>query len=179
MNSREKLKGRTIQYLGWPLYFAIAVAVMNVVMFFVGGDAGLVMLPLTILCAASAGALLWYRRNGLRQDILNLTADNARIQHQLLCNMPAACGVINASGKVLWGNDRLWKQLPLDRGGRKPLWSVIPEVKEKDFPLKENEYIRHIRLDDRYYRLEIENVDVPEEAAAADMLGLRNEKGGI
>ena len=93
MNSREKLKGRTIQYLGWPLYFAIAVAVMNVVMFFVGGDAGLVMLPLTILCAASAGALLWYRRNGLRQDILNLTADNARIQHQLLCNMPAGSGI--------------------------------------------------------------------------------------
>ncbi len=179
MNSREKVKGKTIQYLGWPLYFAIAVAVMNVVMFFVGRNAGLVMLPLTILCGASAGFLMWYRRRGLRQDILNLTADNAQVQHKLLSEMPAACGIISASGKVLWGNERMWEQLPLERGGRKPIWSVIPEVKEKDFPLKESEYIRHIRLEDRYYRLEIENVDVPEEAVAADMLGLRNETGGI
>ncbi len=179
MRNREKMKGKTLQYLGWPLYFAIAVAVMNVLMFFVSRNAGFVMLPLTILCAASAAFLLWYRRTRLRQEILSLASDNAQIQNRLLANMPAACGIMSNSGKLLWGNERLWEQTPLDRGGRKPIWSVIPEVKEKDFPLGEGQYIRHIHLGERDYRLEIENVDIPQEVVSPDILGLRNDAGEI
>ena len=57
MSNKKKSKGRLQQYLGWPILFAVAIAVVNVILFFVDQTAGFVMLPLTLAGAVAAGLL--------------------------------------------------------------------------------------------------------------------------
>lgn len=65
------------------------------------------VLPLTAACALAAGLLYWYQRTRIYQDILGLTADNAQIQHRILTGLPVPYGLMDESGRILWGNDRL------------------------------------------------------------------------
>ena len=84
MSNKKKNRGRLQQYLGWPILFAVAIAVVNGIMFFVDRTAGLVMLPLTLSAGVAAGFLYWYQKTRIYRDVLDLTADNAQVQHQVL-----------------------------------------------------------------------------------------------
>lgn len=176
---KKKNKGRLLQYLNWPIYFTAAAAFVNIVLFFVDRTAGFVELPLTVACAAASGLLYWYQRTRIYQDILNLTADNAQIQHEILTGLPVPYGMMDETGRILWGNERLRQLFKLEKNCRRPLWDIVPEVKERDFPPDEERYLRHIQLGEEYYRLEIDRIPVPEEMVSVDMLGLRGDQGGL
>ena len=59
MRNKKKSKGRLQQYLGWPLWFAAAMIVVNGIVFFVDRTAGFVMLPFALACSVAAGLLYW------------------------------------------------------------------------------------------------------------------------
>ena len=62
MSNKKKSKGRLQQYLGWPIWFVVAMAIVNVILFLVDRTAGFVMLPLTLAGVAAAGLLFWYQK---------------------------------------------------------------------------------------------------------------------
>ncbi|MCI8401485.1 MAG: DHH family phosphoesterase [Lachnospiraceae bacterium] len=177
--NKKKMKGRLLQYLVWPVYFTVAVAAVNAIVFFVNRTSGLVVLPLTVSCAAGAGLLYGYQRRRIYQDILDMTVDHAQIQNTILKRLPVPYGILDENGRILWGNERLEALLKADKNSRHPVWELIPELKEKDYPPQEGRLIRQIRLGDEYFRLEIDNVPVSEEMVSVDILGLRNDQGGL
>ena len=172
MSNKKKSKGRLQQYLGWPIFFAVAITLVNVIVFFIDRTAGFVVLPLTLAGAAAAGLLFWYQKTRIYGEILDLTADNAQVQHQGLTQLPVPYGLMDESGHVLWANDRLWKLFELSNNHRNYLWDIFAEIKKKDFPLTEESYRYSAQLDGGFYRLELERIPVSEEMMSLDMLGL-------
>lgn len=179
MSKEKKNRGRLQQYLCWPVCFAAAVACVNIIVFFIDRTSGFVVLPLTAACALAAGLLYWYQRTRIYQDILGLTADNAQIQHRILTGLPVPYGLMDESGRILWGNDRLCQLFKLEKNYCRPLWELLPEVKKKDFPLGWDQYVRHIELGEEFYRLEIDNVPIPEEMVSLEMIGVQGADGGL
>ena len=179
MSNKKKSKGRLQQYLGWPILFAVAIAVVNVILFFVDQTAGFVMLPLTLAGAVAAGLLYWYQKTRIYGEVLDLTADNAQVQHQVLTQLPVPYGLMDESGHVLWANDRLWHLFELSNNHRNYLWDIFAEIKKKEFPLTEESYRYSAQLDGGFYRLELERIPVSEEMMSLDMLGLKEAQGGL
>jgi len=176
---KKKDKVRTLQYLGWPVYFAVAAVIVNVVLFFTDRMSGWVMLPLSIAFILIAALLYWYQRTRIYRDILDLTADNAQIQHEILDGLPMPYGMMDEEGRLLWGNALFDQLFRLEKNSHKPLWDLVPEVKKKDFPLDGEKYERHIELDGQYYCLSVDSVPIPVEMNSVDMLGIRNAQGGV
>ena len=135
MSNKKKSKGHLQQYLGWPILFAAAIAVVNVILFFMDRTCGLVMLPLTLAGAVAAGLLFWYQKTRIYSEVLDLTADNAQVQHQVLTQLPVPYGLMDESGHMLWANERLWNLFELSKNHRNYLWDIFAEIKKKDFPL--------------------------------------------
>ncbi len=179
MSSKKKSRGRLQQYLMWPAFFAAAVAVVNLIMFFAYGKAGWIMLPLTAAGVVAAGLLHWYQKTRIYSDVLDLTADNAQVQHQVLTQLPVPYGLMDETGHVLWGNDRLWQLFELSSKHRNYLWDIFAEIKKKDFPLTEESYRFSAQMDGGFYRLELERLPVTEEMMSLDMLGIRDTQGGL
>ncbi len=174
-----KSKGRALKFLTWALYFALVVDLENIVIAIFDRQAALWMLPVSVVLTVAAALLYWYQRARLRTDILNMAEDNAQIQHRILTDFPMPYGMMDEEGHVLWGNALFFRILRPDRSGNSTLWDLIPEVKAKEFPLKDRTYMRHVQLDDAYYKLEIDNIPVPDEMIAVDQLGMRNSCGGL
>lgn len=180
MEKKKKEKSRISQYLVWPVYFAVAAAVMNGILFFVDRNAGFTALPFTLSFALAAAFLSVYQKKKVYPEILNMAADNAQIQNRILTGLPVPYGLMDDTGRILWGNERLRQLLNLDRNSTKPLWDAVAEVKAKDFPLNEGQpYVRHTCLGEGNYRLEIESIQMPQEMVSVDILGLRNDQGGL
>lgn len=176
---KKKTKGRLQQYLTWPAYFVAAVAAVNGIIIFVDRTAGLVMLPLTGACLVGAGLLWWYQRTRLYQDILNLTEDNARIQHSILTSLPVPYGLIDGNGQILWGNKRLEELFKSEKKNRRILWELLPEIKEKDLPAEAGEYQCHIQREKQSYRVEIERISLAEDVVSAELFGTRFEQADL
>jgi len=179
MSNKKKSKGRLQQYLGWPIFFVVAIAVVNVIVFFIDRTAGFVVLPLTLAGAAAAGLLFWYQKTRIYGEILDLTADNAQVQHQVLTQLPVPYGLMDESGHMLWANERLWNLFELSKNHRNYLWDIFAEIKKKDFPLTEESYRYNAVLDGGSYRLELERIPVTEAMMSLDMLGLQDAEGSL
>ncbi len=180
MEKKKKETSRISQYLVWPVYFAAAAAVMNAILFFVDRNAGFTALPFTLSFALAAAFLSVYQKKRVYPEILSMAADNAQIQNRILTGLPVPYGLMDDTGRILWGNERLRQLLNLERNSTKPLWDAVTEVKAKDFPLSEGQpYVRHTCLGEENYRLEIESIQMPKEMVSVDILGLRNDQGGL
>ncbi len=179
LTGRKNKKARALRYLGWSLYFAVAVDAVNIIMAFVYRQAALLMLPLSVLCTAFGIFLYWYQQTRLSGDILDIAQENAQMQHQILTDFPVPYGLMDENGRIMWANSLLRRLLKTDKNAHKPLWNLMDAVKEKDFPLSTDVYERHIHLDEKYYRLEIDNVPVPDEMISMDMIGAANSQGGL
>ena len=107
MEKKKKETSRISQYLVWPVYFAAAAAVMNAILFFVDRNAGFTALPFTLSFALAAAFLSVYQKKRVYPEILSMAADNAQIQNRILTGLPVPYGLMDDTGRILWGNERL------------------------------------------------------------------------
>ena len=104
MKKDKKLKGQLGIYMRWPLYLTALLVIMNVVVYSIARDAGIVMLAFVLVYTAIAMILYVYNKPMVYTEFVSFATHYGQIQKNLLKELELPYVLIDGDGKIVWMN---------------------------------------------------------------------------
>ncbi|MFA9465139.1 MAG: DHH family phosphoesterase [Velocimicrobium sp.] len=172
---KDKKLGSLKSYLSWPVILTPLLILMNLSILLVDKKAGLYMAAYVGIYAVIAIFLYLSNRSTIEREIVNYATNYGKIQEQILREMVLPYAVLDASGRLLWGNDEFIGIIMDEKEARKSIRNVIPELTEELLPKAEDtDEEVHAVIDDRNYRIVMRRIEL-DEKDQLDIEGLGKE----
>lgn len=155
MKENIKIQGQLRQYLQWPLVLSVFMAAANLVVLIISPLAGLAMSGFTILYVGVAAWLFFCRKKKIMGSLVEFSAEYAWVQKQLLSDMDIPYAIADESGHLLWQNKAFSAIVQEEKGSRKSLNMLFPEITREVLDAMEQEEVLHSSFDDRFYQVTI------------------------
>jgi cyclic-di-AMP phosphodiesterase len=152
MEKKMGIQGNLRTYLRWPFFLTILLLVMNVSIYFVDQQAGLIMSVYVLIYLIIALSLYFYKNSALQGDLVHYAANYGQVQKQLLREMALPYAVLDIDGHLLWGNDEFMDVISGSNSGKKSISNVIPEITKAAFPKEGLDEEIHVVIEERYYK---------------------------
>lgn len=170
MKDNAKIHGQLRQYLQWPIVLSIFMVIANLAVAIVSPMAGLVMSGFTFLYVMIALWLFLYRKKKILSGLVEFSAEYAWVQKQLLYDMATPYAITDESGHLLWLNKAFSAIVNEDKGSRKSLNMLFPEITREFLDGMEDEASVHSSFDGRFYHVELRRINMePEEGSRLGM----------
>lgn len=170
MKDNIKVKGQLRVYFQWPIILSAFLVVANLVIGAVDMVAGLAMSVFTILYVLTALWIYFYRKKRLLNGLVEFSSEYAWVQKQLLTDMNLPYALADEDGRILWMNKEFTKIMAEDRGAKKTLSSIFPEITKEVLEKQETKISVHSAHGDCKYRVDLKK---------AYMDGTKNEQGTL
>lgn len=162
MRENTKIKGQLRFYLQWPLILSVFLMAANLVVGAISPKAGIVMSGFTLLYVAVALWLFLYRRKRLMGGLVEFSAEYAGVQKQLLSDMAMPYAIADAEGRLIWMNKAFLDVAQEDKGCRKSLSALFPEITKEMLDEMEGNASIHSSYDGKFYRIDIRQIYMDE-----------------
>ncbi len=168
MKKSNQSVSRLRRFLLMPFIFNIVMIVTNLAVLLVDRKAGGVMGIGSCICVGISAAFYFYKEPLLLKDLIDFSMEHAQVQNQLLRELPVSYAIIDDTGKTLWSNNAFQEMAGKERG--KNIKNLFPEVRRKDIPKKDERKVINVQHGERFLRLELVNVSLPEEISEKGVL---------
>lgn len=170
MNNDMEIKGRLKWYLRWPIILNIIVAAMTIGVFALDHQAGILMGVFFLVHLIFSIVVSFYSKPAITEELINFGLEYGQVQKKLLHDLEVPYGVLDASGKLMWGNEAL-SSLVGSLAVRKNIQAIFPAVDfEKIQEMKEKSYLEIVH-EDRIYRTEFCRMHVEDFAEHNNLVG--------
>lgn len=170
MNNDMEIKGRLKWYLRWPIILNIIVAAMAIGVFVLDHQAGILMGVFFLVHLIFSIVVSFYSKPAIIEELINFGLEYGQVQKKLLHDLEVPYGVLDASGKLMWGNEAL-SSLVGSLAVRKNIQAIFPAVDfEKIQEMKEKSYLEIVH-EDRIYRTEFCRMHVEDFAEHNNLVG--------
>ncbi|MGB8454853.1 MAG: DHH family phosphoesterase [Anaerocolumna sp.] len=151
MKKNIKVKGALKAYLRWPIMLSLLLVCMNISIYVIDQEAGLVMLGFVILYVVIAMLLYFFRRPNIIGDLIRYAADYGQVQKQLLKEMALPYAILDYEGRLLWGNNEFLDIIENENIARKAISNIFPEITATSLPRDmQDKTIRSAKNDSHY-----------------------------
>ena len=170
MKNDMEIKGRLKWYLRWPIILNIIVAAMAIGVFVLDHQAGILMGVFFLVHLIFSIVVSFYSKPAITEELINFGLEYGQVQKKLLHDLEVPYGVLDASGKLMWGNEAL-SSLVGSLAVRKNIQAIFPAVDfEKIQDMKEKSYLEIVH-EDRIYRTEFCRMHVEDFAEHNNLVG--------
>lgn len=160
MKTKLKLRGSLKSYLRWPLWLSILLVCMDISMFCVDRDAGIIMLAYVILYVAIAFSIFFYKNSKLSSDLVDFASNYGQVQKQLIKEMVLPYGILDQEGHLLWGNDEFLSVIEYESAARRNISNVLPGIGQEVFPVDEQDEEVNISYNEANYRVVMRRINI-------------------
>lgn len=160
MKENMKVRGQLKWYLAWPLLLSLFLMFANVAVLLVSWQAACMMLPFTITYIAMSAWLRVYSRKRVLGGLVEFSAEYAWIQKQLLTEMALPYALADDDGRIVWMNQAFQEIIALEKGARKNLLSLFPEVTKTDLAVDNETAQVHTSFGEYKFRLDLQPIFV-------------------
>ena len=160
MKENMKVRGQLKWYLAWPLLLSLFLMFANVAVLLVSWQAACLMLPFTITYIAMSAWLRVYSRKRVLGGLVEFSAEYAWIQKQLLTEMALPYALADDDGRIVWMNQAFQEIIALEKGTRKNLLSLFPEVTKTDLAVDNETAQVHTSFGEYKFRLDLQPIFV-------------------
>lgn len=160
MKENMKVRGQLKWYLAWPLLLSLFLMFANVAVLLVSWQAACMMLPFTITYIAMSAWLRVYSRKRVLGGLVEFSAEYAWIQKQLLTEMALPYALADDDGRIVWMNQAFQEIIALEKGTRKNLLSLFPEVTKTDLAVDNETAQVHTSVGEYKFRLDLQPIFV-------------------
>lgn len=150
---QSELEGALKGYLRWPLFLTLLLLVMNISIFAVDREAGLIMLLYVIIYLIIAVLLYTLKRPAVLNGVVKYAVDYSQVQRQLLKDMILPYALLDTEGHLLWGNNEFIDIIGNEKAARRNIASVLPGIQPNRLPKDEHDVEMNISLEGRDYRV--------------------------
>ena len=160
MKENMKVRGQLKWYLAWPLLLSLFLMFANVAVLLVSWQAACMVLPFTITYIAMSAWLRVYSRKRVLGGLVEFSAEYAWIQKQLLTEMALPYALADDDGRIVWMNQAFQEIIALEKGTRKNLLSLFPEVTKTDLAVDNETAQVHTSFGEYKFRLDLQPIFV-------------------
>ena len=104
MKKNVKLNGQLRLYVRWPLYLTLLLIGMNIWIYVISRDAGMIMAVFVLIYAAVAGILYVSNQPVLYTELVSFATHYGQIQKNLLKELVLPYALLTEEGKIIWMN---------------------------------------------------------------------------
>ncbi|BCN32836.1 DHH family phosphoesterase [Anaeromicropila herbilytica] len=158
MNQRIKLNGKLKTYLRWPIILTFMLICMNISIYFVSRNAGLIMSVYVVIYLIISIGLYYYKRPSILSELVRYAADYGQVQKQLLKELSIPYAVLDAEGRLLWGNNEFLDLIENEKIAKKSITNIFPTITKGAFPNIESDEEIHIQHRECNYRIVLRKV---------------------
>ena len=174
MNKKVQYKGQFRVYIMWPLYAAILLLILDIVLFTQNITCGIVGVAFTLVYGVCALIFLLRKQPLLTKAMVEFAADYAQVQKTLLEDFKVPYGLIDESGKVIWLNHEFKKVLQKANVYRKNITTIFQGIDSRIFDTDENEFSADIIYDERNYRVDFKKLAIDSLMEDNSLLNVKN-----
>lgn len=170
MNSDMEIKGRLKWYLRWPIILNVVVALMALGVLIIDRRAGLLVGVFFLVHLIFSIVVSFYSKPAITEELINFGLEYGQVQKKLLHDLEIPYGVLDTTGKLMWGNEAL-SGLVGNLAIRKNIQAIFPSVDfEKVLDMNEKCYLEVVH-EDRIYRTEFCRMHVEDFAEHNNLVG--------
>ena len=104
MKKNVKLNGQLRLYVRWPLYLTVLLIGMNIWIFLISAQAGMVMAAFVAVYAVVAAVLYVSNKPMLYTELVSFATHYGQIQKNLLKELILPYALLTEEGKIIWMN---------------------------------------------------------------------------
>jgi len=166
MNNEIKLNGKVKKYMQRPLILAIPMIIANVWAYYYDTTSGLIVSGFIVVYLLCAFAVYHHSKAVLLEEMIDFATQYSSIQRDLLNYLDVPYALLDASGKVLWGNNNFQEFTEKGKDYHKSISGIFQTLtKEKleksdedaEFIFEWNERNIHAITKKIYFDVESEN----------------------
>ncbi len=169
MKSDDRLEGRLLQLLRWPIYILPALVILTVAVFVISRQAGLAVSLFDLLYL---GFTVWWLaswRTRTQREIVEFAESFEQKQREQLMNLPIPYAVLNGDCELLWANRSFEKILPEEFDREEGMGQILPSL-SKNLPEGTDEKTEHIQWNERSYEARMQKTSDEESLYALFLL---------
>ena len=175
-NNHIRLKGQFRFYMQWPLIMTILLVALNIWLYLIDQQAGMIMSAFIVLYIITAGGLYLYSRSLILADLIQFSTRYKGVQNTLLRELALPYAIILEDGQILWRNDSFIQTIGDSKKG-KYLSKLIPELRSKVYPTNEQQEVElEISFKERDYQVVLHRVSIEGFSESEALLKMPREK---
>lgn len=179
MKKRIKLKGRIKTYIQYSIYLGVLLAVINVTMFLVNIQAGVLLTGFTVLYFAITLSLYFYNKPVIMNELISFATEYGQIQKRLLRDMDLPYALLDDSGKVIWTNTSFETVIHQPKGYNKSITALFPAITRDRLPdesgVDEAQY--ELTYEGNEYIAKFKKISLKDMAEHSDMIEAQGYNG--
>lgn len=180
MKKNVKLNGQLRLYVRWPLYLTLLLIGMNIWIYFISHEAGMVMAVFVAVYAVAAGILYVSNQPVLYTELVSFATHYGQIQKNLLKELILPYALLTEEGKIIWMNRRFMEITGKGREYSRNISTIIPELSRKLLPAGEQS---HTSMEFSYgecdYRADMKLIRMDEDMKGAHLTNTVEFEGSL
>ncbi|MEE1086368.1 MAG: DHH family phosphoesterase [Schaedlerella sp.] len=171
-----RLKGQLKMYMQWPLIMSVLLIAMNIWIFMIDKKAAVIMATFVLVYMVIVGALYFYNRALILEDMIQFSVQYQGVQNTLLKELTVPYAILMDDGRILWKNDK-FKELFKNQEKERYINKLIPELNRKTYPKHDIDHTDiEIQFNGRDYRVAMRKVSLEGFSESESILELPPEK---
>ena len=147
-------------YMRWPLYLSVLLLVMNIMIYAVDKEAGIVMTAFLIIYIAIALLLFFMKNAVVRAGMVSYANDYSQVQRHLIREMAVPYAILDTQGFIMWANDEFSNLMGEVSYFAKQIQEILPEISAEDLPEDLNDKELHISCNGNAYKVLLRRIEV-------------------
>ena len=173
MKNDIRLKGQLKLYMQWPLIMTILLLAINIWIYTIDKQSGLVMSVFLFIYIGAVVLLYVHNKSMLMTQLVDFAAQYGLVQNELLNDLSIPYAIMLSDGKVVWANDSFAKLFAEDAIMDKYLSTYIQELNRGNFPKAIGEKAElEVAFRGREYRAKLSLIENKKSIAEDGILNL-------
>ncbi len=141
MNNKIKFKGQLRLYMQWPAIMSVLLIAMNIWMYFIAINAGILMSVFVAIYLVVVAILYFHNRKIIVADLIEFATQYGAVQNQLLKELDVPYILVLEDGKIIWSNDSFRREISGEDRKEKYVNKLIPDLNRSVFPREEQQHL--------------------------------------
>lgn len=177
MNKELKLKGQLKVYTRWPLMLSALLVVMNIGIFAIHFQAGVLMSVFTLVYIVIAVLIYFYNKPLIISDLINFATRYGQVQKQLLKEFSFPYALLDETGRFIWHNEAFGEIVGRQKVSRKSITALIPEITKDKLPQKDEKRDVSFHYEKKDYRASMKRISLSDMAEDNSVLSAQEFEG--
>lgn len=178
MKTKIKLKGRLRTYLQTTLLLGVLLSLVNVWIYVIDIKAGLILTVFVIIYFICCLLLLSYNKPIIMNELISFATQYGQIQRQLLRDLELPHALLDENGLVIWTNKAFENVIHKQKGYRKSIFTLFPEITKEKLPNEIDEIDISIVFEERDFEAKMRKISLKEMVAQSDIINVEEEYNG-
>ena len=173
MNEKKKIQYRGVfrHYIRIPLYLMIILAALNVGVYLINIEAGLLVSVGILLCLLVATIIYNFQKKSVLNDLIAFANEYSGVEKKLLDDLQIPYAVLDTEGKLIWSNLEFCELTGKKQCYHKNIETLFPEISRNAFSEKRGSVSEvMVQYGDRIFRTVLKPVSIEEAVRSSDLL---------